>query len=61
MLIKFLFLKQKFKLSNIPPLEQMTVELEAYYFPEKADLYKQVAEEDLYAKILEDKNKGHHH
>ncbi|CAF1089195.1 unnamed protein product [Brachionus calyciflorus] len=53
---------EKFKLTNIPPLEEMTMELEAYYFPEKRDVYKSIVEEeDPYAKILEDKKKGHHH
>ncbi|RNA44878.1 ATP synthase subunit mitochondrial [Brachionus plicatilis] len=53
---------EKFKLNNIPPLEEMTMELDAYYFPEKADIYKSILEEeDAYAKILEAKKKGHHH
>lgn len=40
----------------------MTMELEAYYFPEKANIYKSIVEEeDAYAKILEAKKKGHHH
>jgi hypothetical protein len=50
---------QKFKLNNIPPLEEMTKELEVYYFPERAPNYKEVVEaEDPYKKIIEGK---HHH
>ena len=54
---------EKLKLSNIPPLEEMTIELEAYYFPEKSQkFYNEVINEvDYYAKKLEDKKKGHHH
>jgi hypothetical protein len=60
--VYFSNLIQKFKLTNIPPLEEMTKELEIYYFPERAPTYKGfVEDEDLYAKMLEDKKKGGHH
>ena len=49
-------------MNNIPPLEEMTVELEAYYFPEKIPDHKEfLGEEDLYMKKLEEHKKGHHH
>jgi hypothetical protein len=40
----------------------MTVELEAYYFPEKRDqLYQEfLKEEDHFVKKLEARKKGHH-
>lgn len=51
---------EKFKLNNIPPLEEMTVELEAYYFPEKAPQHKDfLDEEDLYTKKLNSHGHGH--
>ena len=57
----FLFCFQKTKLNNIPPLEEMTAELEVYYFPEKAPKYEYaLGEEDLYMKKLTDGKKGHH-
>ena len=52
---------QRFKLTNIPPLENMTKELEVYYFPEKAKSYEHiVGEKDAYMKMLEAKKHGHH-
>merc|ERR1712127_137975 len=52
---------EKFKLNNIPPLENMTKELEVYYFPEKAEDFgaEYIGEEDLYAKMLTDKKAAH--
>lgn len=52
---------EKFKLNNIPPLEEMTAELEVYYFPERAPKYADfLEEEDLYTKKLTEGKKGHH-
>jgi len=49
------------KLNNIPPLEEMTAELEVYYFPEKAPKYEGfLGEVDQYTKKLTDGKKGHH-
>jgi hypothetical protein len=42
-------------LTNIPPLEEMTKELEVYYFPEKQIKYDHVVEKDEYLKMLEHK------
>ena len=46
---------QKEKLTNLPPLEEMTVELQAYYFPEKCthtDYWKHFGEkEDMVNKL----------
>jgi hypothetical protein len=58
---KFDVFFKKTKLNNIPPLEEMTAELEVYYFPEKAPKYEYaLGEEDLYMKKLTDGKKGHH-
>ncbi len=50
------YLIKKEKLTNLPPLEQMTVELQAYYFPEKCnhtDYWKNHGESDKYVDKLE--------
>ena len=50
------------KLTNVPPLEEMTKELELYYFPERANKHELALNEvDAYAKMIEAKKKGHKH
>lgn len=54
---------EKFKLTNIPPLEEMTRELEVYYFPEKrleAQFEKEATKKDAYIQLLEYKKHGGH-
>ncbi len=50
-------------MQNIPPLEEMTAELEVYYFPEKAVNQRQkklVEQPDAYMALLEANKKAHH-
>ena len=56
------FVVQKEKLQNIPPLEEMTAELEVYYFPEKAvdqELKEFVEMKDPYMASIEARKTGH--
>ena len=55
---------EKFRLTNVPPLEEMTKELEVYYFPDRKVSFEHfVGEKDAYQQLYDSKKSGHggHH